>query len=91
MFDKYKTYREYLNGEKIGAECNISFRIPIPNQQTGSITFPGCSGKLLWAFEDGVMIRGATGEQFFAYKEAQYIEFPSQIQTVKSGLVGARA
>lgn len=85
MFEKYKTYPEYLNGEKIGADCIINFRIPIPNPKTGNVTFPGTGGKLLWAFEDGVLIRAETGEQFFAYKDAQYIEFPSTIQTVQPG------
>jgi len=73
------TYARYMREEKIGADCAISFRIPLPNPQ-GSVNFPGETGKLMHVFDDGLALRGANGETIYAFRDLQMITFPSSIK-----------
>lgn len=89
-YSKYNSYVEYLRAEKIGEDFSVNFKMPIPSQN-GGVTFPGVIGKLLWAFDDGVLLRTESGEGYYAFKDMQFSDFPSAIKMAKAGIVQPQA
>lgn len=88
-YAKYPKYIDYLRAEKVGADIVVNFKMPIPTQN--GITFPGQQGKLLWAFDDGLVVRTAEGEAFFSFDQLSYFDFPSAIKTAATGLGNIQA
>jgi hypothetical protein len=70
-------FSKYMAKEKIGSTVNVTFKMPIPTEN--GLQFPGSNGKLLAVFGDGLLMRSANAERFFAFKDCHSIDFPSEI------------